>query len=397
MNDKVTQYSICYRPRTWEEVYGQETTVRELRNRVLNNNFPKVTLFQGPYGTGKTTLAHIFAACMQASLPDGNPDWSYPTNRSILNETFTGDTTVLDGSQIGGKTDIVDFSKSLSFKPMRDKYRIVIIEEADQLIKSAENALLKVLENPDPHVRFILLSMEQNGISNAIKSRCQVFKIKPLSITEMMLAMKGIMEKTGDWGNSNIPDEFKLEGLKAIAETSDGSLRTAFQNLEKCISGEIFSPDEIRSLLGVSGLETAYNLSRELLISPESPQLWKSLAGITEPMGFVNYCLKVVQGAMLYKLTGVCLNERFLSPTREIANNPNLEVLYNTLVNDPLTFKLGLSNLEMCCIFTNYLKNRAQGKPVVTAPKEPQGELVRLQEDRAPVQRRVVRRAAPQN
>ena len=106
---------------------------------------------------------------MQASLPDGNPDWSYPTNRSILNETFTGDTTVLDGSQIGGKTDIVDFSKSLSFKPMRDKYRIVIIEEADQLIKSAENALLKVLENPDPHVRFILLSMEQNGISNAIK------------------------------------------------------------------------------------------------------------------------------------------------------------------------------------------------------------------------------------
>ena len=64
MNDKVTQYSICYRPRTWEEVYGQETTVRELRNRVLNNNFPKVTLFQGPYGTGKTTLAHIFAACI---------------------------------------------------------------------------------------------------------------------------------------------------------------------------------------------------------------------------------------------------------------------------------------------------------------------------------------------
>ena len=111
-------------------------------------------------------------------------------------------------------------------------------------------------------------------------------------------------------------------------------------------------------------------------------------------MGFVNYCLKVVQGAMLYKLTGVCLNERFLSPTREIANNPNLEILYNTLISDPLTFKLGLSNLEMCCIFTNYLKNRAQVKSTSTVTKEPQVELTRMQENKAPVQRRVVRQVA---
>ena len=299
MNDTVTQYSICYRPHTWEEVYGQDLTVRELRNRVLKKNFPKVSLFQGPYGTGKTTLAHIFAACMQASLPDGNPDWNYPTNKSILNETFLGDTTVLDGSQIGGKTDIVDFSKSLSFKPMRDKYRIVIIEEADQLIKSAENALLKVLENPDPNVRFILLSMEQNGISNAIKSRCQIFKIKPLGIKDMMLAMKNVMEKTGDWENPDIPDEFKLEGLKSIAEASDGSLRTAFQNLEKCISGKIYDLSEIKNVMGINGLEPAYVLLREILNTPESEKLWKDLSNVTESMGFITYCMKVVQSAML--------------------------------------------------------------------------------------------------
>ena len=396
MNDTVTQYSICYRPHTWEEVYGQDLTVRELRNRVLKKNFPKVSLFQGPYGTGKTTLAHIFAACMQASLPDGNPDWDYPTNKSILNETFLGDTTVLDGSQIGGKTDIVDFSKSLSFKPMRDKYRIVIIEEADQLIKSAENALLKVLENPDPNVRFILLSMEQNGISNAIKSRCQIFKIKPLGIKDMMLAMKNVMEKTGDWENPDIPDEFKLEGLKSIAEASDGSLRTAFQNLEKCISGKIYDLSEIKNVMGINGLEPAYVLLREILNTPESEKLWKDLSNVTESMGFITYCMKVVQSAMLYKLSGVCLNPRFMDSTRELAANPNLEILYDTLVHDPLTFKQGLSTLEMNCLFLNYLKAVKARKQVADG----YSNLVKLTEQvpatasTAPVQRRVVRRVA---
>ena len=210
--DKITQYSIVYRPHKWEDVYGQDVVVGALKRRVLSDNYPKATLLVGPFGTGKTTIAEILAACMQASLPDGNPDWNHPSNKPILNETFTRDTQRLDGSRIGGKGDVVEFTSILKVKPMYDRKRILIIEEADQLSSAAQNALLKVLEDPDANTHFILLSMnDKNGVSAPIKSHNQENYIKSLKTADLMKAMKHVMEVSGDWQSDAIPDEFKLK------------------------------------------------------------------------------------------------------------------------------------------------------------------------------------------
>jgi DNA polymerase III gamma/tau subunit len=96
----IEQFSLKHRPRTWEDVFGQDNIVKALRKRITENNFPKATLFVGPFGTGKTTMAEMLACCMQSALEDGNPNWDSPAGRSIASGNFDRDTQRLDGSQL---------------------------------------------------------------------------------------------------------------------------------------------------------------------------------------------------------------------------------------------------------------------------------------------------------
>lgn len=335
MKEITSQYSIKYRPRTWEEIYGQPLIVKALRERVLQNNFPKAILLEGPYGVGKTSFAQIFAACIQASLPDGNPDWSSPSNKAILNETFDRDTQRLDGSQIGGKMDIVEFTSSIKIKPMYDKKRIFIIEEADQLSSAAMNALLKVLEDPSPNVHFILLSMmDKKGVPNAIKSRCQVFRLKSIGIADLMKAMKNVMEKAGSWNDESIPETFKLEGLKTIAELSNGSLRVAIQNLESCLISKTFNIEEIRENLGGDERLKTYKLLYGLLDKTNDEEVWYQIFN-TDAMQLYNYMTVLLSEAILYKETKFAYDEKEEGLLRRMSLHPNVETLYYNLILHP--------------------------------------------------------------
>ena len=117
MTDTVTQFTIAYRPKTLDEVRGQDQIVRDLKRRQKEDVWPKAMLFQGPFGTGKTTLAQIVAAMMEACDKKGNPDWNHPSNKSILRETFDRDVERVDGSQFS-KADLVDFTAHLKMRPM---------------------------------------------------------------------------------------------------------------------------------------------------------------------------------------------------------------------------------------------------------------------------------------
>lgn len=340
MDDKITQYSIAYRPRKWEDVYGQGVVVEALKRRVLSNNYPKATLLVGPFGTGKTTIAEILAACMQASLPDGNPDWDHPSNKPILNETFTRDTQRLDGSRIGGKGDVVEFTSILKVKPMYDRRRILIIEEADQLSTAAQNALLKVLEDPDANTHFILLSMnDKNGVSAPIKSRCQVYSIKSLKTVDLMKAMKHVMEISGDWQNPNIPDEFKLKGLSLIASTSKGSLRIALQNLESCIVAKAYTADEMGELLeDVADDLKMFKMLQLILDKSNEEALWDAVFDAKDPMHFYNYMSMLVAEAILWKQTGYKYSETAYG-LEVLGKHKNIQALFDTLTTHPLLNK----------------------------------------------------------
>ena len=359
MTDTVTQFTIAYRPKTLDEVRGQDQIIKDLRRRQREDTWPKAMLFQGPFGTGKTTLAQIVAATMEACDKQGNPDWEHPSNKSILRETFDRDVERVDGSQFS-KADLVDFTAHLKMRPMYDKRRIIIIEEADQLSTAAINALLKVMESPQPNVHFILLSMEEKGIPGAIKSRCQVFKVKPLSIKDIMLTLHNVMIKSGYENDKNIPATFKVEGLGEIAKTSGGSMRTALSNLERCLSAGIFTKEAIQKEFFVVDETSTLNVLRGILGLSTDESVWSTLSK-SNPQEIYNYMTSILASALMYDVSGYLENDYFENSYRELLSYKKDDTvlayeLYDILENSPCLNKAYMRKADLIGVISQFYK-----------------------------------------
>lgn len=362
MTDTVTQFTIAYRPKTLDEVRGQDQIIKDLRRRQREDTWPKAMLFQGPFGTGKTTLAQIVAAMMEACDKQGNPDWEHPSNKSILRETFDRDVERVDGSQFS-KADLVDFTAHLKMRPMYDKRRIIIIEEADQLSTAAINALLKVMESPQPNVHFILLSMEEKGIPGAIKSRCQVYKVKPLSIKDIMLTLHNVMIKSGYENDKNVPTSFKVEGLGEIAKTSGGSMRTALSNLERCLSAGIFTKEAIQKEFFVVDETSTLNVLRGILGLSTEESMWSTLSK-SNPQEIYNYMTSILASALMYDVSGYLENDYFENSYRELLSYKKDDIvlayeLYDMLENSPCLNKAYMRKADLIGVISQFYKKIA--------------------------------------
>lgn len=372
MTDTVTQFTIAYRPKTLDEVRGQDQIIKDLRRRQREDTWPKAMLFQGPFGTGKTTLAQIVAAMMEACDKQGNPDWEHPSNKSILRETFDRDVERVDGSQFS-KADLVDFTAHLKTRPMYDKRRIIIIEEADQLSTAAINALLKVMESPQPNVHFILLSMEEKGIPGAIKSRCQVYKVKPLSIKDIMLTLHNVMIKSGYENDKNIPTSFKVEGLGEIAKTSGGSMRTALSNLERCLSAGIFTKEAIQKEFFVVDETSTLNVLRGILGLSTDESIWSTLSK-SNPQEIYNYMTSILASALMYDVSGYLENDYFENSYRELLSYKKDDIvlayeLYDILENSPCLNKAYMRKADLIGVISQFYKKVASMKNRIALPE----------------------------
>lgn len=372
MTDTVTQFTIAYRPKTLDEVRGQDQIIKDLRRRQREDTWPKAMLFQGPFGTGKTTLAQIVAAMMEACDKQGNPDWEHPSNKSILRETFDRDVERVDGSQFS-KADLVDFTAHLKMRPMYDKRRIIIIEEADQLSTAAINALLKVMESPQPNVHFILLSMEEKGIPGAIKSRCQVYKVKPLSIKDIMLTLHNVMIKSGYENDKNIPASFKVEGLGEIAKTSGGSMRTALSNLERCLSAGIFTKEAIQKEFFVVDETSTLNVLRGILGLSTEESMWSTLSK-SNPQEIYNYMTSILASALMYDVSGYLENDYFENSYRELLSYKKDDIvlayeLYDMLENSPCLNKAYMRKADLIGVISQFYKKIASMKNRIALPE----------------------------
>ncbi len=372
MTDTVTQFTIAYRPKTLDEVRGQDQIIKDLRRRQREDTWPKAMLFQGPFGTGKTTLAQIVAAMMEACDKQGNPDWEHPSNKSILRETFDRDVERVDGSQFS-KADLVDFTAHLKMRPMYDKRRIIIIEEADQLSTAAINALLKVMESPQPNVHFILLSMEEKGIPGAIKSRCQVYKVKPLSIKDIMLTLHNVMIKSGYENDKNIPTSFKVEGLGEIAKTSGGSMRTALSNLERCLSAGIFTKEAIQKEFFVVDETSTLNVLRGILGLSTEESMWSTLSK-SNPQEIYNYMTSILASALMYDVSGYLENDYFENSYRELLSYKKDDIvlayeLYDMLENSPCLNKAYMRKADLIGVISQFYKKIASMKNRIALPE----------------------------
>ena len=236
-----------YRPQNFAEVIGQQHVVQTLVNSIDAKNISHAYLFSGPRGSGKTSIARIFAKAINCE----NPKNSEPCNKcSNCLEIMAGksiDLIEIDAASHTGVDDIRELTEGIKFAPVKSKYKIFIIDECHQLSKDAANALLKTLEEPPSYAIFLLATTEANKMISTIVSRCQRFDFRRLQNTEIIKKLEYISKK------ENI--KFEDSAFPLIALNSRGSFRDAESLLDQCISfageKEIIKTQDIKNLLGI--------------------------------------------------------------------------------------------------------------------------------------------------
>lgn len=223
-----------FRPKTFDDVLGQEHVTRTLKNQILSDNIAHAYLFSGIRGTGKTSTAKIFSRavnCIQNH--DGNPCNECEICKSTLDETNM-DVIEMDAASNNGVEDIRELRDKVKFLPVKSKFKVYIIDEVHMLSKGAFNALLKTLEEPPEHLLFILATTEPQKIPATILSRCQRFDLKRIKSSVIVENMKKICDEMGI--------EYDEKALKLIASNSEGAMRDAQSILDRCMS---FNDDKI--------------------------------------------------------------------------------------------------------------------------------------------------------
>ena len=236
---------LKYRPMTFDDVVGQEHVVRTLRHAIEAGRIANAYLFIGPRGIGKTTLSRIFAKALNCSSPKGVEPCGECDNCREIAQGRSLDVTELDAASHNKVEDVKPIIESVQFKPASSKFKIYIIDECHMLSNAAWNALLKTLEEPPPHVRFIFATTEGDKVLATIISRCQRFDLRRIQTNDIVSRLKHIceLEKV----------DAAEDALLAIARGADGGMRDALSSLDQLIS---FKGDKIgeEDALGVFGL-----------------------------------------------------------------------------------------------------------------------------------------------
>lgn len=248
-----------YRPKTFDEICGQEAVTTSLKNQVKNNEISHAYIFQGTRGTGKTSAAKILSRAVNCLHPvDGNPCNECENCKSILNESSL-DVVEMDAASNNGVDDIRELKEKVIYPPQSLKYKVYIIDEVHMLSKGAFNALLKILEEPPRHLIFILATTEIEKIPATILSRSQKYNFKRISIEKISENLKKIAELEG----KSCDDEV----FTLIAKSSDGAMRDALSVLDQLLTKNKnhIKLEDAMEVLGISSSELLFNLSRALI------------------------------------------------------------------------------------------------------------------------------------
>jgi len=243
-----------WRPRTFDEVVGQEHIVRTLRNAVTSGRIHHAYLFAGPRGTGKTTTARLLAKAVNCDAPEGErPCNECPICRA-LNEGRLLDLIEIDAASNTGVDDVREIRERVSFRPSQARYKVYVIDEVHMLSNAAFNALLKTLEEPPPHAIFILATTEAHKVPPTVISRCQRFDFRRVPLQAIVSRLQWMTEQEGIVADT--------DALALVARQATGSMRDAESLLDQLASydnGRI-TAEEVRAALGIGASESVMRL-----------------------------------------------------------------------------------------------------------------------------------------
>ena len=274
-----------FRPQEFEDVKGQEHIVTTLQNQIKADRIGHAYLFCGTRGTGKTTVAKIFAKAVNCQNPSGGSPCGECASCRAIAAGNSMNVIEIDAASNNGVDNIREIREEVAYSPTEGKYKVYIIDEVHMLSIGAFNALLKTLEEPPSYVIFILATTEAHKIPITILSRCQRYDFKRISIGTIASRLADLMERE--------QVEAEAKAIQYIARAADGSMRDALSLLDQCIAfylGEKLTYDHALEVLGAVDTEVFSRMLRQILAKdvPGAIQLLDELiANGREPGQFV--------------------------------------------------------------------------------------------------------------
>ena len=362
-----------YRPTNFDDLIGQEVLVRTLSNAIKSNRIAHAFVLTGIRGIGKTTTARIIARALNCIGADGNGGATINpcgvcSNCKMIAEDRHVDVLEMDAASHTGVDSIRDLIDTVRYLPTSARYKIYIIDEVHMLSNNAFNALLKTLEEPPPHVKFIFATTEARKIPVTILSRCQRFDLKRITAEMLATHLANISGKEGV--------KAEEEALKLIALAAEGSVRDSLSLLDQAIargveeSGEmVVTTSAVRAMIGAADHSATFRLL-ELLLKGE---IAESLADIeaqynagSDPLMLVQDALSIVHLVTRVKISpqvalgDVTLSEYDRNAAKKLADGlsmPILTRLWQMLLKGVSEVKLApspLSALEMLLVRVAY-------------------------------------------
>lgn len=369
-----------FRPMTFGEILGQDHITTTLRNQVIAGRVGHAYLFTGVRGCGKTTSAKVLARAINCLNPkDGEPCNECDICKAQMDGSLT-DVVEMDAASNNGVDDIRAIRDEVNFLPTVAKYRVYIIDEVHMLSTGAFNALLKTLEEPPAHVKFILCTTEPQKLPATILSRCQRFDFKKISSEKIVENLDHICKECGI--------NYRGKSLELIAELSEGAMRDSLSILERCVQdGENeISEDKIKQLVGIPEIEITSGLVEAIIDKDPTKSLDITQKIIDEGKNTINLLwemIKYVRNLMLFKATknaSNVYNENEVKKITELSEKVDKERLLNIvfelskLENDlryssqkNIVFQVGI--LKLCSDDEETVVVKKTKPAIETAPK----------------------------